>query len=241
MKAMIFAAGMGTRLKPYTDNLPKALVEINGKPMLFHAVNKLLKYGFDDIIVNVHHFSEKIISYINNFEFAKYIIISDESADLLDTGGGLVKASNLLEGKESFLIYNVDVLSNINLTELYQYHINNNSIATLAVKNRNSSRKLLFDENLILCGRKDEKNNTTQVYRNSQQINEYAFSGIHIINPDIFNKTELKGSFPIMKVYLDLCRKENISAYIHNNDFWMDLGTATNVEIANKLDIKSYY
>ena len=241
MKAMIFAAGMGTRLKPYTDNIPKALVEINGKPMLFHAVNKLLKYGFDDIIVNVHHFSEKIISYINNSEFAKYITISDESEELLDTGGGLIKVSNLLKGNDSFLVYNVDIISNINLTKLYQYHINNKSIATLAVKDRNSSRKLLFDENLILCGRKDEKNNSKQVYKNPQQINEYAFSGIHIINAEIFSKIKLHGAFPIMKVYMKLCQSENISAYIHNDDFWMDLGTANNVETANKMNIQSYY
>lgn len=241
MKAMIFAAGMGTRLKPYTDNLPKALVEINGKPMLFHAINKLLKYGFDDIIVNVHHFSEKIITYINNSEFAKYITISDESEELLDTGGGLLKASNLLKGNDSFLVYNVDVISNINLTKLYQYHIKSNSLATLAVKDRNSSRKLLFDENLILCGRKDEKNNNKQVYKNPQQINEYAFSGIHIINTEIFSKIKLHGTFPIMKVYMELCQSENISAYVHNDDFWMDLGTANNVETANKMNIQSYY
>ncbi|MDD3541727.1 MAG: sugar phosphate nucleotidyltransferase, partial [Petrimonas sp.] len=163
MKAMIFAAGLGTRLKPLTDTMPKALVPVAGKPLLWHTIQKLKAAGFDEIIINVHHFAGQIRQYIqDNNRFGIRIEFSDETQALLDTGGGIKKASWFFDDEKPFLIHNVDILSDIDLQNLYHFHTNSNSVATLVVSERKTSRYLLFDKNNHLAGWINEKSGETK-------------------------------------------------------------------------------
>ena len=228
MKALIFAAGLGTRLKPLTDIKPKALVEVNGITLLEHTINKLKNAAVDEIIVNVHHFADQIKTFLKlkNY-FNINIEISDESEQLLDTGGGLKKASWFFNDNKAFFVYNVDVISDINLRELYQYHINNNSLATLAVKHRETSRYFLFDQALQLCGWKNIKTNEVKISNESaKNLTPLAFSGIQLVNPDIFKLIIETGKFSLTETYLSLAKHNKISGYRHDNDFWLDLGKA---------------
>ena len=153
MKAMIFAAGMGTRLKPMTDNTPKALIPINGRPMLEHVILKLKDAGFHQIVINVHHLGDQIIDFLAaNNNFGVQIHISDERDYLLDTGGGIKKAAKFLQGNEPFLVHNVDIMSNVDMKKLYDCHLETNLVATLLVSKRNTSRYLLFNKESRLCG-----------------------------------------------------------------------------------------
>ena len=150
---MIFAAGLGTRLKPLTDDRPKAMVEVNGKPLIQHIIEKLTANGFDEIIVNVHHFAEQIIDFLHeNNNFGIRIEISDERGMLLETGGGIKKAAHFFDDGKPFLVHNVDIFSNADLRELYNHHIESSSAATLLVSDRKSSRNLLFNDDMRLCG-----------------------------------------------------------------------------------------
>ena len=228
MKAMIFAAGLGTRLLPLTDNLPKALIPIAGKPLLEHIILKLKSAGFDEIIVNVHHFPQLIIDFLKkNNNFGIRIEVSDESDELLDTGGGISKAGWLFDDGEPFLVHNVDILSNINLTTLYQNHLKNHSIATLVVSQRNTFRYLLFNQNLQLCGWINEKTGETKPadMQNISSFKKLAFAGIQVLSPDIFDlmqKQELK--FPIMDFYLSNASTQKINGYVPQNFKMMDVG-----------------
>ena len=235
MKAMIFAAGLGTRLKPITDTKPKALVEINGKPLLYYAINTLKRAGIESIIVNTHHFSNQIIDFINNNNFGIPIEISDETEKLLNTGGGLKKAANFLKGSEPFLVYNVDILSNINITKMLEYHLSTNALATLAVMNRKTARYFLFDEENTLCGWKNKKDGTERISRNCKNVSEYAFSGIQIINPILFNLMKQEGVFPIVDVYLELAKEHIIKGYNHSDTLWCDIGKHSEFECASKI------
>jgi MurNAc alpha-1-phosphate uridylyltransferase len=155
MKAIIFAAGLGTRLKPHTNNCPKALVQLAGKPLLWHAINKLIETGVSEIIVNVHHFGEQIIDYLCATHFDVPIFISDERHVLLDTGGGLVKTQDFFSNTDAFIAFNVDVISSVNLKEVIDFHITNNAMATLVLRNRKTSRYLLFSDSQQLTGWKN--------------------------------------------------------------------------------------
>lgn len=235
MKAMIFAAGLGTRLKPLTDNCPKALVEVNGTPLLEIVIRKLKHYGFNDIIVNVHHFADKIETFLEaNHNFGINITISDERDELLDTGGGLKKTAPFFNDNQPFLVYNVDILSNINLKALYDYHTGTKALATLAVSNRNTSRYLLFDNDNTLSGWQNIKTNEAIIKRGQQKdLTPLAFSGIHIIDPKIFSLINQKGKFSITPLYLELAEKHAIKGYIHTNDFWLDAGKPESLERAS--------
>ena len=233
---MILAAGLGTRLKPMTNTVPKALVEINNKTLLEIAILNLCSSGFDDIIINVHHFSEKVIEFVKLNKFEAKITISDESEKLLDTGGGLFFAKEFFDKKEPFLIYNVDILSDIDLKKLHNSHIKSNAIGTVAVRNRSTSRYLLFDENKNLSGWKNIKSGETKIVRQNQKdLTPLAFSGIQIIDPKIFELYEKIGKFSIIDVLLSLAKNEQIKAFRHDNDFWMDLGKPENLQLAEKL------
>ncbi|MCX7798598.1 MAG: nucleotidyltransferase family protein [Melioribacter sp.] len=241
MKAFILAAGLGTRLKPLTDYKPKALIELNGIPLLEITIKKLLKFGFNDIIINLHHYAEQIINFLErkNFFNAK-IEFSYEKDLLLDTGGGLKKASYFFDDKKPFLIHNVDVLTNINLLDLYEYHENKNAIATLAVQKRNSSRYFLFDEDNNLCGWKNCKTGKIILVRKPLgKILEYAFSGIHIVSPKIFKYFPEKDVFSIVDFYLTVASKERITYYEHSNSIFFDLGKKENLTLAEKFLITS--
>ena len=237
MKAMILAAGLGTRLKPLTDNKPKALVEIKNTPLLQIVLTKLKDYGFDEVIINVHHFADKIIDYLeskNNFGI--HIQISDERDLLLDTGGGLKKASWFFNDGKPFLVYNVDVLSDIDLHKLYRTHLLTNSFVTLAVRNRESQRYFLFNKENILCGWKNIKTGETKITRQSEsQLKPLANSGIQIIDPRIFNLMPDEKVFSIIDLYLKLAPYYKISTFIHDENYWLDLGKKENLTEAEKL------
>ena len=234
MKAIIFAAGLGTRLIPLTTDKPKALVEFNGQPLISRVIKKLIHSGVTDIIINVHHYAEKIMEYIQQNKWEANITFSDERRFLLDTGGGLKKASYFFNDNKPFFAYNVDILSDIDLTELYEYHIKNHSIATLAVKNRKSSRILLFNKNLQLVGWENQSTNEIKLVKEIENPIEYkmAFSGIHIIEPEIFNLINETGCFSIIDVYLRLAENEVIKAFVHDKNYWFDLGTFKYIEEA---------
>lgn len=229
MKAMIFAAGIGSRLKPLTDKMPKALVPINGKPMLEHVLVKLKAAGFFDIVINIHHFGEQIIKFLesnNNFEMD--IKISDERDYLMDTGGGIKHAASYLGGQEPFLVHNVDILSNVDLRKMYQYHSASDSLATLLVSNRSSTRQLFFDKNKNLCGWRN--NETGEVkpaypYMDCSKLSEFAFGGVHVISPKIFEyMDEWTGKFSIINFYLSVCPKAPICYYTTDMLELMDIG-----------------
>lgn len=234
MKAMIFAAGKGTRLKPLTDNTPKALVKVNGISMLELIIGKLISIGVDEIIINVHYLADQIIDFLhskNNFGIR--IEISDESDELLDTGGGLKKASWFFDDPEPFILHNVDIISDIDLIEMVNFHKKKNAIATLAIRNRKSSRYFLFDTKNELCGWENIKTTEKTISKKSTLLSQFAFSGIHIIDPIIFNFLNQKGKFSIVDSYLKLSRNKIIKGFDHTSDYWFDIGNTKKLEIAD--------
>ena len=238
MKAMIFAAGLGSRLKPLTDTMPKALIPVGGKPMLEHVILKLKDAGFDQIVINIHHFGQQIIDFLAaNNNFGVQILISDERDYLLDTGGGIKKAANFFEGNEPFLVHNVDIFSNIDLKELYRHHQDTNPLATLLVSKRNTSRYLLFNKENKLCGWRNHETGEVKSYYphfDPSQYNEFAFSGIHVLSPKIFEwMEEWTGKFPIINFYLSICAKTNIHAYPAENLSLIDIGKPEALDKAN--------
>lgn len=228
MKALIFAAGLGTRLKPITDSLPKALVPIAGKPLLEHVILKLKSAGFDEIIINVHHFPDQIIDFLkaNNY-FQIRIELSDERNLLLDTGGGIRNCAWFFDDGKPFLVHNVDILSNLDLTELYNQHLQSNSLASLVVSQRDTFRYLLFDEEMRLKGWVNEKTKETKPQGISapESFTKLAFSGIHVLSPEIFEcMKNWKSIFPIMDFYLSNASTQKISGYIPADFKLLDVG-----------------
>jgi len=227
VKALIFAAGLGTRLLEHTKNKPKAMVNLAGKPLIHHAIEYLKSFGITDITINVFHFADQIISDLHEHHFFDIDIhISDERNQLLDTGGGLKKASTFLKGNEPILIYNVDVISNLDLNVLLKYHQEQKALATLVVRSRQTSRYLMFDQNLQLAGWKNFSNDETRISRPESFANAqpFAFSGIQIVQPELLEMITEEGKFPIMDLYLRLAKSQTIEAFIDNSDLWMDLG-----------------
>lgn len=228
MKAMIFAAGLGTRLKPLTDHMPKALVPVAGKPMLEHVIGKLKAAGFDEIVINVHHFAYQIIDFLKEKDnFGIQIWISDETEELLDTGGGIKKAAHFFD--EPFLVHNADILSNVDLRALYEHHLSSGNDATLLVSPRKTVRYLLFDEGNRLCGwiNKDTLQTKPEGFIYQPEIQkEYAFGGIHIISPTLFKHMgdEWTGKFSIMDFYLQTCKKARLGGYAKEDLQLIDIG-----------------
>jgi NDP-sugar pyrophosphorylase family protein len=240
MKAMLFAAGKGTRLQPLTNSIPKALVKVAGISLLERAIQKLVLNGFVDIIINVHHFSNQIIEFLklhNNFE--TNIVFSDESNLLLDTGGGLKQASWFLKDKP-FLVYNVDVLTDLNLQELFANHLKSNALATLAVRERQTKRYLLVDENERLRGWKNtETGETRGILTNATSLKPSAFSGIHIIDPKLFSFMPEEKVFSIMDFYINICSQQHINTFDHSQGYWTDVGKPEELAAAEKLLVLS--
>ncbi len=235
MKAMVLAAGLGTRLRPLTDARPKALVEVAGQTMLQMTLARLRAFGIHEVIVNAHHFAGMIVDYLKaNDNFGMRIEVSREEI-LLDTGGGLKKAAyffleNASGLEEPFILHNVDVASTIDLGRMVQFHNQNPALATLAMQDRKSFRYLLFDEQLQLCGRRSGCDDKAELVRPAQQLQALAFCGIHVISPRLLAMMTEEGVFSIIDCYLRLASKgEKILAFQADEYYWRDLGTPDNL------------
>lgn len=236
MKALILSAGYGTRLQPLTNSKPKALVEVNGVTLLEIVIRKLIAAGFNEIIVNTHHFADQIITFLEKNNYGINIKVSDEKELLLDTGGGIKKASWFFNDGNPFLVHNVDILSDFDLNELYNYHIQNNSIATLAIQNRKSSRYFLFDEEKTLCGWRNDRTGEEIIGRNSKnKLIPFAFSGIHILQPEVFDLMPSEEVFSVVKFYLAIAKEHRITYFDHTNSLFIDLGKKENLEEAERV------
>ena len=232
---MILAAGLGTRLKPWTDAHPKALALVNGKPLLQRNVEYLQTFGITEVIVNVHHFSDQIISAIESHKgWGSNITISDESDVVLETGGGLKKAEWFFNDGD-FVLMNADILTDLDLQEMIASHQANSALATLAVTDRETSRYFLFDNNRSLCGWKNIKTGETRIRKESGNYHQKAFSGIHLISPSIFPLITRQGKFSMVDVYLDLAAEHKIKAFDHTHSRFIDVGKPESVVQAEAL------
>jgi NDP-sugar pyrophosphorylase family protein len=236
MKAMILTAGVGSRLRPLTDTCPKALIDINGVPMLEIVLRRLINAGCTEVVINVFHLAETILDFLrakNNFGIR--IEISHETA-LLDTGGGLKKVAGFFDDGRPFFVHNVDVLSNIDLNKMYCFHVENVGLATLAVQNRTTGRYFLFDEKGLLRGWESVKDQ--RIEWAGTPLNDFqrlAFNGIHVISPEIFSKMREEGAFSIIQTYLRLASEgEKILAFRMDDYDWRDLGRLEKLEEARR-------
>tara|TARA_B100000029_G_scaffold198492_1_gene196667 strand:+ start:113629 stop:114354 length:726 start_codon:yes stop_codon:yes gene_type:complete len=232
VKAMIFAAGLGTRLKPLTDERPKALVEVSGKPMLFWVIARLKQQGFTDIIINTYHYADQIIAFVNQYEsFGVSLRVSVEEK-LLDTGGGLKNAAWFLD-REDFLVHNVDILTDLDYKRMMEFHRNSNALVTLAVKERTSSRQLLFDSEGSLCG---WQSNETRPVHEDRNLTPLPFMGVSIMSPMIFGLMKEVEKFSIIDFFLDLVSAgEKICAFRADGVKWVDLGKISRIQKAEIL------
>lgn len=253
MKAMVLAAGLGTRLRPLTNDRPKALVEVCGRTLLEITLTRLRDFGIREVIINVHHYADMVIDRVKAAgNFGMHIEFSREDV-LLDTGGGLKKAAwFFLENSdasgnpgasatkdEPFILHNVDVISNIDLQRMVEVHEKSAALATLAVQKRKTSRYLLFNDHLQLCGRRLVKEEKTEIARSSEHLCELAFAGIHVISPRIFPLLTEDGVFSIVPAYLRLVAQgENLQAFRADEYYWRDLGKPENIQQAEQ-DIKA--
>ncbi len=241
MKAFIFAAGLGTRLYPYTSDRPKALVPVAKKPMLEHVIVKLKEYNIREFIINIHHFGDQIIEFLNeNNNFDCDITISDERNELLDTGGGLKKVLNTLGNNEDLLVHNVDIWTNYDLSILMNHHKQSKSLVSLLVQNRETSRYLLFEKKKLLLKGWINKKTGDKIPTDIKMDNftPLAFNGIHIINSQAKKLFPDERVFPLIPVYLNLAEKHKISALKINQSYWLDLGKAEQIIKAEKLLMK---
>jgi mannose-1-phosphate guanylyltransferase len=226
MRAMVLAAGLGTRLRPLTADRPKALVEVGGRTPLEITLTRLKEFGIREVIVNAHHFADKIAEYLRtNQNFGMHVEVSQEEV-LLDTGGGLKKAGwFFLNQQEPFLLHNVDVISTVDFTRVLQAHKTRNALATLAVQERDSSRLLLFDSELRLCGRRAGRDAPPEIVRASENLTGLAFTGIHVISPQFLSMMTEDGVFSIIDVYLRLARSgQTVQGFRADEFYWRDLG-----------------
>jgi len=237
---MILAAGYGERLKPLTDTKPKPLVEVAGKPMLHWVAEKLVNNGFDPIVINVHHHAAMMKQAVKKLPFNAEFIISDEEDRLLGTGGGLLKAKKYLCGSEPFLVYNADIISNINLQGMYSYHLKQGCIATLATSGRDASNYLLWHDNKLAGWEHIESGKKIIAKKTKKMLLRKAFSGVHVISPQIFSLVKESGSFSIIKVYLELAKEKEIFSFDHDHKYWFDLGTTEKIRNAEKVITKNH-
>ena len=244
MKAMIFAAGLGSRLKPITDSLPKALVPVGGKPLLEHNILKLKQAGFDEIMINIHHFGDQIIDFLaakNNFDIR--IELSDERNELLDTGGGMKKAAYFFDDDRPFLVHNVDILSNVDLKEVYNQHLKDpERLASLVVSYRDTYRYLIFDDSGCLQGWVNIRTGETKPLKNMYILpfQKFAYAGIQVVSPRIFRLMEKEPEkFPIMDFYLRNCMNEKIAGYVPENLRMLDVGKLNSLNTAEEFILQN--
>jgi N-acetyl-alpha-D-muramate 1-phosphate uridylyltransferase len=232
---MLFAAGLGTRFKPWTDEHPKALAVVNGKALLQRNIEYLQQYEITDVVVNVHHFPEQIIDLIEkNDGWGSTITISDETDELLDTGGGLLKAKHLLF-RDTILTLNVDILTDINIKYFLAQHQQENSLITVAVSDRDTSRYLLFNKYNRMVGWRSKITNETKIVIEAKDIFEKAYSGMAIFQPEALDLISLRGKFSLIDAYLQLAPENKIAAYDHTGERWVDVGKPDSVTTAEKM------
>lgn len=230
-KAFILAAGLGTRLGKITDEKPKALSEVKGTPMLKLVIEKLLKEGISEFIINIHHHGQQVLNFLNDHNnFGTTIHISDERDLLLDTGGAIAKAKEYFTGNDPVLIHNVDVISSLDLQVLDKYHINKKALATLCVRKRKSSRQLLFDDEMKLVGWHNVKTGEFK-WTDSEKANYqfFAYSGIYLVNPEFARKIPFTGKFSIIDAWLKMASAHPIFGYLDDSPVWFDLGTEAKI------------
>ena len=236
LKAMIFAAGIGSRLKPWTDHHPKALAVVNGKTLLQRNIEYLQSFGINEVVVNVHHFAEQIVSLISESDgWGSQISISDETDQLLETGGGLKKAAAFFGDEGDFVVMNVDILTNLDMHALIAAHRSGDALATLAVSKRDTSRYFLFDDNDRLSGWENVKTGEKKIVRDVASLHRMAFSGIHVINASIFEKISQTGKFSMVDVYLDLAKGNEIHGFDHTGAELVDVGRPESVVLAERI------
>ena len=234
-QAMILAAGLGTRLKPWTDLHPKALAPVNGQPLLRRNIRYLQQFGIYEVVVNVHHFAGQITDAIEAGKgWGSRIIVSDETNEVLETGGGLQKAAPLFR-QGDFVLMNVDILTDLNLFDMIGQHRQQAPLATLAVRNRDTSRYFLFDDRDQLCGWRNVKTAEQILVRNVQTPIQKAFSGIHIVNTRLFPLLQRTGKFSMVDAYLDLAAGNSIQAFDHSASRFIDVGTPASVVQAQEI------
>ena len=238
---MIFAAGLGTRLSPITDRMPKALVPVDGKPLLWHAVSHLYRYGIRHLVVNVHHFAHQVSDYLAGHSwYGMDIVISDESSQLLDTGGGLVKAIPLFRPGEPILVANADVFCNAPLDVMMADHDQSNAAVSLMTMQRNSTRQLRFNESGLLCGWVNHESGAEIVAREGEDTHEAAFCGFHILDYSFLASLPYRGKFPIMDVYLENASKIAIKECVMpQGHYWFDVGTIKKLDLVNQFVVSN--
>lgn len=236
MKGMIFAAGLGTRFKPWTDKHPKALAPVNGKSLLQRNVEYLQKYGITEVVVNVHHFADQIIAAVNeNNGWGSTIIISDERDEVLETGGGLLKAAALLEGPEPFVTINADILTDLSIKRLLDYHKDYKPLISFGVTSRKTSRYFLFDEFDRLCGWRNKKTDEEIISIPADDLVERAYSCVVVFEPRIFSLIPQRGKFSLVETYLSLAKDNLILGYDHTGDKFADVGKPESIAVAEAL------
>ena len=236
MKAMIFSAGLGTRFKPWTDAHPKALAMVNGKSLLQRNIEYLQQFGITEVVVNVHHFAEQVMEAIDkNNGWGSKIIISDERAEVLETGGGLLKARKLLEGNGPFITLNVDILTNLDINKLLAFHQQNKPLISFGVTNRKTSRYFLFDETNRLCGWKNTVTEQEKIAIHQNDLQLKAYSCVVVFEPAIFSLIRERGKFSLTETYLDLAADNLILGFDHSGDKFIDVGKPESVAIAEMM------
>ena len=238
VRGMIFAAGLGTRLKPFTDSHPKALAVVNGQSLLQRNITYLQQFGITNVIVNVHHFANQIIDTVNqNNGWGSNITISDETDEVLETGGGLKRAAWYFKDAENCVVMNADILTDLNLSAMMQYHLQHQPLATLAVSDRQTSRYFLFDDTNALCGWQNDKTNETRISKTSSSYHKRAFNGIQIINNKLLQLITQEGKFSIVDVYLELAKTHDIQSFNCSDAKFIDVGKPENIALAEALFI----
>jgi NDP-sugar pyrophosphorylase family protein len=236
MKGMIFAAGLGTRFKPWTDKHPKALAPVNGKSLLQRNIEYLQKYGITEVVINVHHFADQIIAAVKqNNGWGSTVLISDETNEVLETGGGLLKAKNLLDGDEPFVTVNADILTDLNLKRLIDYHKDYKPLVSFGVTNRKTSRYFLFDEYDRLCGWRNKKTEEEIIAIPRNKFVERAYSCVVVFEPRIFSLIPQRGKFSLVETYLSLAKDNLILGYDHTGDKFADVGKPESITAAEAL------
>ena len=236
MKAMIFAAGLGTRFKPWTDRHPKALAMVNNKSLLQRNIEYLQEYGIYDVVVNVHHFADQVIEAVeNNNGWGSNIVISDEREELLETGGGLLKAQTFLQGTEPFITLNADILTDLPLNDMLNFHKKNEAFISLGISNRLSSRNFLFNEFKRLCGWENSNSREKRIVIQHQTLYPMAYSCVAVFEPSIFELIPQQGKFSLTETYLSLANEFPIVGYEYNNGRFIDVGKPESVDLAEKM------